>query len=158
LDDSVRAVTGTGLLKYWAEVKARQALGYWVEALYHLCILRQEPAYRRYLAEAILYAEDAGLGLPPSLLGANAEAVSKRHQVPCPSPADMRLRVANLSCGGRREFLVVNPAQTGLDLAWEGNAEYGLTWVDAETRPVQTSDSQLHVAARGWLWGHANAT
>ena len=39
-----------------------------------------------------------GLGLSPSLLGSDPEAVSSDQRIPCPSPSDRHLRVVNLSC------------------------------------------------------------
>ena len=58
---AVKAVRDTSLLKHWTESKQKQALGYWLEALYHLYTLTSAPEYRQYLAEGILIAEDAGL-------------------------------------------------------------------------------------------------
>jgi hypothetical protein len=153
LDGAINAVTQTSLLRFWVEARQRQALGYWVEALYHLCTLTREHAYRRHLAEAMLSALEAGLGLPPSLLGAHPEAVKAAQRVPCPSPKDTRLRVANLSCDGRHEILVVNPTNAAIDLAWEANPDRGLAWVSAYERPVSSGDSLLSVPPRGWLLG-----
>ncbi len=153
VDGAVAAVTGTRLLQYWAEAKQRQALGYWVEALYQLCTLAPEGSYRRYLAEAMLAALDAGLGLPPSLLGAHPEIVKPAERFPCPSPRDVRLRIANLSRGGRREILVVNPTPAAIALAWEEDWDDGLAWVSADDRPVSAGKAPLSVPARGWLLG-----
>jgi hypothetical protein len=153
LDGAVNAVTQTSLLRYWVEARQRQALGYWVEALYHLCSLIREHAYRRHLAEAMLSALEAGLGLPPSLLGAHPEAVKAGQRVPCPSPNDSRLRVANLSCDGRDEILVVNPANTAIDLVWEATPGRGLDWVSADGQSVSGGDSPLPVPPRGWILG-----
>ena len=139
----------TSLLKYWIETKQRQALGYWPEALYQLCTFSPAPEYRRYLAEAILIAEDAELGLPPSLLGGNLEAVQREQQIPCPSPADPRLRVANLSHGGKREILVVNGSSAAIALDWERTIP-SLTWKAADGQAVSAN---LHLAPRAWLVG-----
>ena len=155
IDNAVNAVTQTSLLSYWVEAKQRQALGYWVEAMYHLSTLDPEFSCRHHLAEAILSALDAGLGLPPSLLGAHPEVVKPAQRFPCPSPRDARLRVANLSCRGRAEILVVNPTNVAVELAWEKNPEFGLTWVSADDRPVGAGDLPLSVAPRGWLLGRA---
>lgn len=150
---AVSAVTDTTLLRYWAEAKQRQALGYWVEALYQLCTLAPERSYRRYLVEAMLAALDAGLGLPPSLLGAHPEIVKPAERFPCPSPRDVRLHIANLSCGGRREILVVNSTTTAIALAWEEDRDDGLAWVSADDRPVSAGKALLSVPPRGWLLG-----
>jgi hypothetical protein len=148
IDDAVAA--GARLLDHWAESKNRRfAIVVWADALYHLCTLDPAPEYRRLLADALLRIADLGLGLPPSLLGGDAEAVRPEHRVACPAPLDHRLRVANLSCGGRREFLVVNPAREALALAWQLPPQGTLTWtVEGAQQPAAAQD----VPARGWLW------
>jgi hypothetical protein len=153
LDGAIKAVTDSGLLRYWAELKQRQALGTWVEALYHLCTLSQKDKYRRYLVEAITILEDAGLGLSPSLLGANPEAVKPAQQIPCPSPVDPHLRVANLGCRGKQEILVVNCTPAEIEFVWEGNFDYALTWTSADGQPVPVDNLPLLVPPRSWLWG-----
>jgi hypothetical protein len=153
LEEAIKAVTDSSLLRYWVEATQRQAVGYWVEALYHLCTLIPAHAYRGRLAEAILAAEDAGLGLPPSLLGANPEVVKQNQQAPCPSPADSRLRVANLSCGGGREVLVVNATTTELELEWQSDGALGLSWRAADGQRIPAGNSPLTVPPRGWLVG-----
>jgi hypothetical protein len=151
--NAVKAVRETSLLRMWTESKQRQALGYWLEALYQLCTLGPAPEYRQYLAEAILIAEDLGLGLPPSLLGANPEVVRPEHRIPCPSPTDSRIRVANLSCGGKREFLAVNCSATAIELTWGTNAPPALAWTAADEQLMPSGASPLHVPPRGWLSG-----
>jgi hypothetical protein len=153
VDAAVNAVRNTTLLKLWIESKQRQALGYWLEALYHLCTFTPALEYRRYLAEAILIAEDAGLGLPPSLLGANPEAVRPDQRIACPSPADSRLRVANLSCGGKQEILAVNCSSVGIELTWEGNANDALAWRTPDGQPIPARAPPPSVPPRGWLLG-----
>jgi hypothetical protein len=65
--------------------------------------------------------EDLQRGLPPSLLGANVEAVHAAYQRPCPSPLDRPVRLAILSSVRSVEFLPVNtssePAPLGLVVA-----------------------------------------
>jgi hypothetical protein len=153
---AVQAVTANGLLQFWLESKQIQPLGYWVEALYHLCTLDELPVYRAHLAEAMLCAEDAGLGLPPALLGADPEAVAPADQAACPSPRDSRLRVANLSGRARREFLVVNPAPEALALEWDAEPPAGVRWTPADDRPADATSASLRVPARGWLRGRAD--
>lgn len=154
IDGAISAVTESRILDYWTESKARQPLGYWMEALYLLCIQSEAAAYRQHLGRAILCASDAGLGLSPSLLGGNPEAVPGEMQMPCPSPTGARLRVANLSRGGRREALVVNPTDSVLELTWEGNGKRRWTWLDANGNPDHPCGAPpWTVPARGWLWG-----
>lgn len=123
----------------------------WADALYQLCSLDPDPALRRHLADAVLRIEDAGLGLPPSLLGGDAEVVGHRNRLPCPAPADTRLRVVNLSLAGRTEVLVINPTAVVLPLAWERMELPPLAWTDAEDRCSEIAPAS--VPARGWLLG-----
>jgi len=153
---AIAAVTGTSLPRHWAETRQHQALGYWVEALYQLCTLSAERGYRRYLAEAMLGALDAGLGLTPSLLGANPEIVKPDERVPCPSPRDPRLRVANLSRPGHREILIVNPTDTAIELAWEKHPDDGIAWVSSDDRHA-APPAALSVPPHGWLLGAAGS-
>ena len=154
LHTAVGAVTGTSLAKYWAETRQRQAIGYWVEALFQLCTLSPELERRAELAVAMLGALDAGLGLPPSLLGAHPEIVAPAMRYPCPSPRDERLRVANLSRGSEREILVVNPSATAIELSWEDATHAELRWVGAGGKAA-FADTPLQVPPRGWLLGRS---
>jgi hypothetical protein len=153
LQQAVAAVTETSLLEYWAESKQRQAVGYWVEALYYMCTLNRAEKYRHSLAEAILYADDVGLGLPASLLGGNPEAAKLSHQIPCPSPTEPRLRVANLSCNGTQEVLVVNCSSATLPCHWEEERSLHLTWTRADGHPAGAKSRPLEIPPRGWVWG-----
>ncbi len=150
---AVKAVHDTSLLKHWTESKQKQALGYWLEALYHLYTLTSAPEYRQYLAEGILIAEDLGLGLPPSLLGANPEAVPPDQRVPCLSPTTPRIRVANLSRKGKREFLAINCSAGTIELAFEGDASNALVWTGSDGQPIPAGGSPISITARGWLVG-----
>lgn len=142
-----------GLLARWREDKAKEyALGFWAEALYHLCTIDPSPAYRAMLAEAILALDDQDLGMVPSLLGANAEAVPRREQLACPCSTGETLRVANLSRGGRMELIVVNPANRPIALAWSIAPCRPLRWSDGATASSGEVRSET-VPARGWLWG-----
>jgi hypothetical protein len=142
------------LLRYWKEPKRRlqHALGFWAEALYHLCMRDQLPQYRVWLAEAMLDLEDIGLGQPPSLLGANAETSPAPYRYPCPSPSEPRLRIANLSRQNFYEILAVNPTNAPLFLLWQDNHYPLMSWQTPDGRLL--SDSRdLKVPARGWLLG-----
>jgi len=154
LAEAVEAVSDSSILKYWAESKPRHfSLAVWVEALYHLCTLRQNPSYRRLLAEGLLIILDTGLGLPPSLLGADSEAVRTTDRSPCPSPADRHLRVANLSCNGRTEILVINSTDIDRELAWEANAKPALSWLSSDGQPAPAGISSPRIYSRDWIWG-----
>jgi len=149
---AVSAVTDTGLLRFWREAKQFQPLGHWVEALYHLCTIDESAQCRAHLADAILEVEDAGIGLSPALLGADPEAVGVKQQIPCPSPRNVRLRIANLSTNSRREFLVVNPTPEAVVLEWDLAPPPGIAWATPDGQPVGLGEL-VQVPPRGWLLG-----
>jgi hypothetical protein len=144
----------SGILQRWQELGYRKyALGFWAEALYHVCTLMPDLRYRQWLAEAMLQLEALKMGQPPSLLGTNAEAVPAAQQLPCPSPVDARLRVANLGRRGAAELLVVNPTESVLSLVWEIAPQEPYTFFNADGSPL--GRAALHVPAGGWLWACA---
>jgi hypothetical protein len=144
----------TSILRWWAETKPRQsAIVVFAEALCHLCMQQRDPGYRKYLAEAVLQIEDSALGLPPSILGGNTEIVGRKRQIPCPSPSEQRLRVANLSTVDRKELLVINPTNDDIELAWERSAGFPLVWTLPDGTPAAETGAPTRVPARGWLWG-----
>jgi hypothetical protein len=121
IDDAVGMAATSGVLERWRELDyEKYAIGFWAEALYQLAVGSASDRYRALLADAILSLEDLKLGLPPSLLGANVEAVPKAHQVPCPSPVDGRVRIANLSSAHGVEFLAVNTSTEPIRLELAG--------------------------------------
>lgn len=73
----------------------------------------------------MLAAGDLGIGLPPTLLGADPDVTPQAQQVGCPSPREARLRVANLGHGSRVELIVVDPARERVALSWAGCASAG---------------------------------
>lgn len=135
----------SGILERWAELRyEKYALGFWAEALYHLCrIYPEAERYRAWMIQAVLLLDATEQGLPPSLLGANAEAVAPQDQFPCPIPANCHLRIVNLGDRGRPELIVVNPTDTPVGLAWHTPPDAALSW------PGES------VPARGALWGRA---
>ena len=141
----------SGLLGRWREMayQKKYALGFWAETLYHVCTLFPDARYRQWLVEAMLDLEDLQMGQPSSLLGANAEAVPPVEQMPCPSPADVRLRVANLGHRGAPELLVVNPSPEPIALAWETPPPEGLRWQHADGRTAAANEP---LAPRAWVW------
>lgn len=147
---------GSGVLERWRELDYQKyALGFWAEALYHACTLFPEAKYRQWLAEAMLVLEDLKMGLPPSLLGANAEAVPVAEQLPCPNATDDRLRVANLGQSGRGEWLVVNAFAASIPLAWNAAPAESVVWHTSDGTLLPRES--LWVPPRGWIWGRAPA-
>lgn len=144
----------SGILQRWQELGYRKyALGFWGETLYHVCMLMPDVRYRQWLAEAMLQLEALKMGQPPSLLGTNAEAVPAAQQLPCPSPLDARLRVANLGRRGAAELLIVNPTASVLPLVWELAPLEPCAFFHADGSPL--GSAALHVPAGGWLWARA---
>lgn len=151
---AVDAVTRTGLLQHWVETNRLQPVGYWVEAIYQLCTLDPEPEYRAQLAEAMLAAARMGIGLPPTLLGADPEVMPPARQVPCPSPADARLRVASLNCVGRREVVVVNTGDEAVALEWTSASPSAARWLPSGAHTVGSVPSApTSIPSGGWVWG-----
>jgi hypothetical protein len=108
-----------------------------------------------YLAEVMIKLEEHDIGLPPSLLGANCEAVARRDQIGCPFPTDVSLRVANLSRRCRVEFLVVNPTVAPCQLSWETIAPVDLNWQSNGGTTVRPSQA-IELPAKGWIVGCAD--
>lgn len=140
----------SGIRMRWKELRGKEddSLGFWCEALYHLCLSRNEPQYRAWLAEAMIDLSDNELGLSPSLLGANREAIPDSQQVGCPVPLDGRLRIANLSRNGIIEIVVVNPTTDEILLEWAKMPRLALEWASTDG-----PDSGAGIPPRGWLWG-----
>ncbi len=127
---AARFTAESGILERWAELRyEKYALGFWAEALYHLCrIYPAHENYRMWMIQAVLLLEATKQGLPPSLLGANAEAIAPSKQLPCPIPVDGRLRIINLGDRGRPELLVANPTDQALPLAWHTPPDVLVAW------------------------------
>lgn len=150
--DALRFAAGSGIALRWKELKyEKYALGFWAEALYHVCRLYPEVAeYRGLLAEAMLHLADLGLGLPPSLLGGNSEAVAVAQQMPCPAVTNDGLLVANLGDLSRPELLLVNATRQACRPDW--SSEPGkFHWRELDGKPADTSQ----VPARAAWWGTA---
>lgn len=155
-DDVVRAafrlIAECRMFERWPEIGKAYAIGFWAEALYRACLADPHPEYRSWLAQAVLELEDRGLGLPPSLLGANPEAVAIGGQMAMPLPDDARLRVVNLCTEGRVEVLFVNCAQVAVRVRITRNFPHGLAWaVGAGGERRDTVPDAI--PAREWLWG-----
>ena len=154
--DAIRFTQTSGVLDRWQElVYERYALGFWAEALYQLYMLSPEDGHYAWLADAAMRLEDLGLGLPPSLLGANCEVVARSYQVPTPSPEDARLRVINLSGAGRPVYLVVNSAHSSIRAVFGrcNSAARALAWSCGDG--VHLGEQEPVVPARSWIIGRA---
>ncbi len=152
--DAAFAFTGrSGLQLRWKEARGTEddSLGFWSEALYHRALRDPSDELRTQLAQAVIDLSDNGLGLSPSLLGSNPEALARADRHACPSPLHPQLRIVNLSRGGTAEYMLVNPTDEAIAVAWEVPPQQPLGWVtpagDAAVSPIPT------VPARSWLLG-----
>lgn len=158
LDRAVGYTYHGSIRAHWRESAERQdALGFWVEALYHLCLRDDDPRVRRWLAEAVIDVEQVGLGLPPSALGANSEALRPEEHSPCPSPADRGLRVINLSHGANAEYLVVNATKHSLPLEWQVAPEREIAWTNQDGGVFSEGIESRVVSSLGWVVGVARS-
>ena len=156
IDDAVEFIQKNNVDSHWGESQPKKyALGFWAEALYHRYSLTPDVKTLSYLAEIVIKLEELGIGLPPSLLGANAEAVPQKDQFGCPSATDSHLRVANLSGKGRTEFLVVNPTTVARCLTWEGRFPLSLTWNNRGGDQINPGDG-IQLPPLGWVVGRQN--
>lgn len=154
IEQAVQVVRSRNLLQYWSEQEYRRfALVVWADALYQLCTLNPALEYRQALADAILRIEAAGLGLPPSLLGGDAEVVAIRDRIPCPIPDDLRVRVANLSRSGQAEILVVNPSDDPIRIHWTRSNTPNLIWIGEGGERTVGEDTPPVIPALGWILG-----
>lgn len=103
----------TGIARRWLEHKGRAyAVGFYAEALVLLNLAAPRPEIDAMLADALLLCSQNRLGLPPSLIGGNAEAHAVNH--PVPQTAHAGIVVANLSRADRAACLVVNVGQRAI--------------------------------------------
>lgn len=156
IDNAIEFVVGKNkrVLNWWADEKPRRfAIVVFAEALYHLCMIKQDIAYRRHLMESILLIENLGLGLPPSLLGGNSEITEHTDQVQCPSPENSRIRIINLCSADRKEFLLINPTGNGIELKWEHAPEFAVCWESPDNPSFSNDCSPLVIPPRSWLVG-----
>lgn len=108
----------TGIAQRWLEHKGRAySVGFYAEALYLLCLQEPSPELDASLADALLLCVRNQLGLPPSLLGGNAEASGMvPGQQDIPQSALPEIIIANLSNNGQAACLVINAGQHAITL------------------------------------------
>jgi hypothetical protein len=158
INDAVAFVDMNDILTHWGEDEgSKYAVGFWAEALYHFYLLAPTRDKLSKLAGVICKIEEIGVGLPPSLFGANAEAVPLRDQTGCLSPSDGRIKVANLSRKDRVELLVVNPTTIPLQLSWETPTLGKFAWESPTGDPIE-NESNITIPARSWIVGHQQLT
>ncbi len=105
----------TGIARRWLEHRGRAyAIGFYAEALYLQTLREARPELDAMLADALILCVRQRSGLPPSLPGGNAEALTTSFAVPQPARAD--IVVANLSCAERAACMIVNTGQRAIKL------------------------------------------
>lgn len=150
LDRAIEFTYQSGLWERWAEEeKTRYAYGFWAEALYHLCLLDPDLEHRCRLAQTMLRLEQLNLGQPPSLLGANREAVD-----PVPPAVDLTalpsVSFADLSRQGKPEFLLLNAGEEPVSLTLKTLAP-SLRWQDSLGQAIHPNTVTL--PPKGWIIG-----
>jgi hypothetical protein len=158
LDDvilpAIRLVQECRMIERWPEINGKEyALGFWAETLYQACLAWPDAEYRVWLARAVVALEKRALGLPPSLLGANSEAVAPSDQAPTPVLDDARIRVVNLSRRDFIEVILVNCSDENVHLRFLRNAPAGMAWT-AGNNGDRTAALPHQIQAGDWLWGH----
>ena len=129
---------------HWKESAAsKDSLAFWAEGLYRRCLRTGSETDRQLLATAVLDLSDAGLGLPPSLLGANGEIHPPAAAHATPSPVDPRLLVVNLTDRNGPSFMVINTAEAPLPLVFD--RQEAMFAADARS-PMQS----VQIPARAW--------
>ena len=151
LTEGLRFVHQSGLDKRWKDMSYhRYALGFWAEALYQAWLHEARSEWLHWLADAVLDLDELNMGLPPSLLGANAECTPVARQHFFRLPEQSGLRQINLGRDGVPALLLVNsgaePVRCLLPSDW--------TWQDGVGMSI--SQTQIELAPRGWMIGHGN--
>jgi len=152
LSDALRFAERMQITAHWAERPPTQyALGFWQEVFYHLCMLDPAQEYRTRLAAAVYEAVKCGVGIAPSLLGANAEAVVPSRQVGNWRTMESELVVVNLSRKGSEEILVVNSGGDTYELRRSSDCQ---DWLRGElllSPAVRESEDMLVLPAGAWI-------
>lgn len=153
LAESFAFTHACGIKDRWKEFKGKEddSLGFWAEALYHLSLVRSDIIFRDWLGESMIDLYDNGLGMPPSFLGSNAEAVAPDLQRPCPCPVDPRIRVANLSRGDAAEWLIVNPSDQTVALEWQSAPADEMFWSGSDSTVQKNFSGAISILPRAWI-------
>ena len=154
IDEALEFTRNSGIVEYWSETPAKQyAIGFWVESLVHACHLFPDRKYRLWLADAALLLYRLDLGLPPSVLGANAEIcpLEKQFQIPILKKASPI--IINLSCGQKREFLLLNPQEASIYLSQASDHLIGFDWHDLISGNQLSSPPEC-LSTGEQLWAH----
>lgn len=158
LDDvifpAIELVKDCRMFDRWPEIAGKEyALGFWAEALYQACLGGpNHDEYRARLAQAVVALTKHSLGLPPSLLGANNEAVAPSDQVPTPVTEDIRIHAVNLSTKDVIEMILVNCSDDMVHPRFLRNAPNGMVW-KVGGGSGESAALPADIPPGGWLWG-----
>jgi len=156
LKSALNFTQNSGVRKRWQELRyEKYALGFWAEALYQLCHVSKAVTHRTWLAGAVLDLEDSKMGIPPSLLGCNAETIPVAQQSPCPMLTEKRIRVINLGSLEYSELLLVNSTYETVLLAHPNDTDKlkNLAWKDNNGSPIR--GEEIKISPRSWILGTA---
>lgn len=149
LIDGLRFVHDSGLNKRWKEMGYhRYALGFWAEALYQACLYDARSDWLLWLVDAVLDLDDLDMGLPPSLLGSNAECTPVARQYFFRLPEQAGLLQINLGRADAPRLLLVNASRQPLTCPLPPD----WIWLDDTGRSVPPGP--VRVPSRGWMAGH----
>lgn len=153
LSGAIQFTIQSHITRYWKEnLDSRDSLGFWVEGLQQAYTNKPSDEYLAQLAEAALDMIDAGIGLPPAVLGCNSEISQRRKQLPRLSPEDPRMRLIDLAHQDTWACLVVNPTGEDLRLVFQTAVPQDLVWRTPNTSNVKA------VPARSWAWAQYDLT
>jgi hypothetical protein len=153
LDKALAFTQESGLIKRYKELPPgkQYAPGFWMEALYYRCLAKTDYKYREWLAKALLHCHDLAIGIAPSLLGTNGEAVPFSEQINMPMVSNAEILQANLSHNQQVEFLLVNTSTERLTVTWTHPNETALSWTDSHENRINSET--LTIEARSWVIG-----
>jgi hypothetical protein len=153
IDGAVEFADHYDLIEYWSEQSgAVYAIGFWIEALYRLCLCDPSRELRQRMATALLVASDKGLGMPPSLGGRNCEIVAVRDQTPRAATIDERLWVINLGTRDRWDVLILNPTDRARSPQLRTATPAGVTWIPG-WEPAKPAGEPPALPPRHWVGG-----
>lgn len=148
LAEALRFTERSGIAEKWREKAADQySIGFLVDALYQMCTLSPDWAWRTQLAAQVLVSQALDLGLTPSVLGQNREIAASAGDFP--RVADPRLRTLLIRCADGDEVMVINTSAEPVVLTWD-RATRALHWLDAQGTPVA---DEVALPAHGWRLG-----
>ncbi|MBS3955285.1 MAG: hypothetical protein KGZ88_20230 [Methylomicrobium sp.] len=153
LDMALAFTQESGLIKRYKELPPgkQYAPGFWMEALYYRCLAKPEYKYREWLAKALLHCHDLAIGIAPSLLGTNGEAVPYNEQIKMPMVSNAEILQANLSHNQHVEYLLVNTSTERLTVTWIHPNQTALSWIDSQDNRINSET--LTIEAKGWIIG-----